>query len=358
MKKKAEIRAYRKEDMNGLLEAANKVFGDVLTPDYWRWKYHDNPVSGYEISALAESEGEIVAFIGAHLRRFDVQGQPMIGTREDDLFVAEEWRKSRLYLQVFKKRLELQKARGIEFSFGCANPIISKVALKLFNIRRVTSITRVVLPVGLSPYLARFLPSPVARMLAWPMDRFLVWRATKGSRLPSGMKLEKLDRFDERFDRLWERLRGDYPIIGVRDADYLNWRFVANPAIRYERLAVVDDKGEIRGYLVAGFRREKIGMGQIADLVVPRNEDPRVARSLIAESVRLFSRCGMRGIACWMLPHTHLFQILSAMGFTPRGEGRIDLAFRNTDLENEAIPLDFALDSENWFFTFCDSDTA
>lgn len=49
--------------------------------------------------------------------------------------------------------------------------------------------------------------------------------APKGSVVP--VTLEPVERFDSEFDRLFEQCAAGYRILGVRDLQYLNWRYLA-----------------------------------------------------------------------------------------------------------------------------------
>jgi hypothetical protein len=64
------------------------------------------------------------------------------------------------------------------------------------------------------------------------------------------LRLEALERFDARFDALWERAKPHLGIAVRRNAEYLNWRYVAMPTHRHERLAAVTPTGEVAGYVV------------------------------------------------------------------------------------------------------------
>ena len=54
-------------------------------------------------------------------------------------------------------------------------------------------------------------------------------------RRPGPTSIIEIDRFGTEIDELWERTRGDYPVIFPRDAQFLNWRFVDCPEPRYRR---------------------------------------------------------------------------------------------------------------------------
>lgn len=62
--------------------------------------------------------------------------------------------------------------------------------------------------------------------------------------------LERIDRFDERVDRVWHQASGQYPVIAARDLRALAWRFDTFPdAGRYTRYYLMQG-GRVRGYVV------------------------------------------------------------------------------------------------------------
>jgi hypothetical protein len=70
-------------------------------------------------------------------------------------------------------------------------------------------------------------------------------------------EVERLDRFDERFDELWRRAQGAWPFVGRRDARQLTWRYRARPGVPLRILAVRERRGgtALLGYAVV----ERIG---------------------------------------------------------------------------------------------------
>ncbi len=63
------------------------------------------------------------------------------------------------------------------------------------------------------------------------------------------IKIEEIKRFDERFDRLWKKISGDYKAIQVRDRAFLNWRFLQCPHLQYRAFAALQNN-EVLGYVV------------------------------------------------------------------------------------------------------------
>jgi len=67
---------------------------------------------------------------------------------------------------------------------------------------------------------------------------------------PTEVRVVEIDLFDTRFDDLYNRARESSPVMTVRRASYLNWRFFRRPATSYTVLAAIQDS-KVVGYLVA-----------------------------------------------------------------------------------------------------------
>jgi hypothetical protein len=104
-------------------------------------------------------------------------------------------------------------------------------------------------PLRCRPVLERYLRSrPLSAALGAVADRACRLAAPR-PRPPRRCRIEPLERFDERFDELWERHAGLAPVIQVRDRAYLQWRYFGVPLFGYRPFAVSVD-GRLAGYLV------------------------------------------------------------------------------------------------------------
>ncbi len=109
---------------------------------------------------------------------------------------------------------------------------------------------------------------------------FAPWRRSSTS-------VVRLNSFDDRADRLWERARRPNGAMIIRDHRYLNWRFCHRPDATYI-LYGVERASELEGFLVARTTTYR-GMrwGYLVDFLAPENE-PGVLSSLIAAALEDF----------------------------------------------------------------------
>ena len=101
-----------------------------------------------------------------------------------------------------------------------------------------------------------------------------------------------LNRFDERLNRLWERVRRHTGITIVRNNVYLNWRFVQNPHGQYKIFAALEDDSEICGYMVSTLKREMgLKIGYIVDFLVSEDDTDTFHR-LLFKTLRFTEKNG------------------------------------------------------------------
>ncbi|MGE5191282.1 MAG: hypothetical protein ACM3U2_02190, partial [Deltaproteobacteria bacterium] len=102
------------------------------------------------------------------------------------------------------------------------------------------------------------------------------WRATTAVRTlfqhRARLDVQQVARFGERHDELWRVTSNDVACGVVRDASYLNWRYVDQPAVEVLRLEIVDGNA-LRGVVVLTFREATAAYpyrhAVLSDLVAP-----------------------------------------------------------------------------------------
>src|SRR5207245_1596924 len=99
---------------------------------------------------------------------------------------------------------------------------------------------------------------------------------------------QQVTRFDARHDRLWEVASRDIACGVIRDASYLNWKYVDQPGQDMLRLEIVEDD-QVRGVVVLMFRdgdeSYQYRRAFLVDLVAPLS-DSRLLRKLVQAASR------------------------------------------------------------------------
>ncbi len=167
-------------------------------------------------------------------------------------------------------------------------------------------------------------------------------------------EVHEVDRFGARHDELWARVARDMECAVVRDASYLNWKYVEQPGQDFLRLEVVEGE-TARGVAVLAFHepdgKYAYRRASLVELVAPPSDD-RSLRETIAVASRAAAGRGADSLVCLHIG-ARLTAALRRSGFLIREPGRF-LLVSPGDLEGEARRR--VLSAEGWFATQGDSD--
>ena len=159
-------------------------------------------------------------------------------------------------------------------------------------------------------------------------------------RLPPGFTVEEVGGFDGSADELWEEVSLDYRVAQVRDAAYLNWRYVANPD-HYDLLdaSAARPTGGDRGAGKDAPPRHS-GGGTDGDSSTTVNDEDTL-RLLVGAADVVGGTGGCRLLQAWSVPDTRLDARLRRAGLRWR---RGEIKF----LLSPGFPGGAASDPEAW----------
>jgi hypothetical protein len=180
--------------------------------------------------------------------------------------------------------------------------------------------------------------------LTWPL--VLIVARTR----PLRAEVRVIQRFDDSFTELWERLKPKFDVAVRRDAAYLNWKFATAPHVRYTIAALVRD-GQTAGYAI--YRHVHEPRGRVTLLVDfladPDDEEglatllhwiDREARQADSDKIRAFAmHAGFRKV----LRKSGYFVVKSTMEFVIKINGA------------DVTPA-FYENTDRWHVTLGDSD--
>ncbi len=357
-----------------LFERNNYELPSFRTPEFIRWQYFDGP-RGPAIMYGAFDEHTLAGLYNLTLSRLLVGGRETtgaltLGTLTDAGYRSVIYRENGVLSSIFTKlaRMTYQDAfaRKVKLIYGFPNSSSYPGFVQHLGFKDIGTLTffarpgdlrglpRLVLPL---PKSLDFLAASAGQCFAAALRPSVDWDAD--------VTIQVMEKPDLQLDDLVAPASRIHPIIQVRDARYVQWRYFNHPLIRYEVLGAYR-RGRLLGYLVwavlerAGHSKNKLmRMGHVVDCSCPPDAQGRcVLDQLILTADRKMRQQGAMVNVAVSTPVPYVARAFQRAGFlsfagrlTPR---KFPLIVRT----DESLPAgaDIAGTMDNWYITFSDND--
>jgi len=350
------IRSYREGDETEINELFNRVFGKRRALAEWTWKYRDNPISDPRLICLAEVDGGIIGQYACIPRRMKIKDTTVKVSFVADNFVVPEHRGGVRGVQWKTFRLGCENHLANEYACGLGFPnhehyVVGKRFMKYRDFGNIDVFRR---RLNWRMSVRRrlpWLPSPVVSAVGFLAAVAGRQRISRESPVGEARtEVREISSFDDRFDAFWEAVKDQHGVIGVRDREYLHWRY-GKPGVKYEIL-VSEIDGEMSGYLISTIAEEEQGRtGYIVDILV--DERRETGSCLIRSALLRFFSEKADHARCWAMGHNALCGTLERYGFVKDAAERINGVYM---IFGRDVDESFIREARNWYVTMGDSD--
>lgn len=346
-----KIRDGNEKDMEEILSLRRDAFDetekDKLDLRFWQWEFMEGP-DGKAFIYIVEDRNKMVGHFADIPRRFSVQGEVVLGTLSLDLMVHHDyWRKG--IFQAMGK-YGAQKVKQENGLFLTAFPIRLETILGLKKIgwKEVVKLPVLVYPIRFSGIMNRYIHFPPLSFLAGGVARFfyLLFYGLKRRKEIGGVEIEKVGLLDEQFNGFWEKVISLFPIMGIRNRNYLTWRYLLHPTRNYT-IYQAKQNGEMKGYIV--LRKVELltfNSSVIVDLLAM---DEGTLLTLVERGIQ-HSRQEGADLLGFMVPQGHpYYKILRKKGFLRSPKIFQFMVYPHSDRK-------IFLSPEKWYVTWGDTD--
>jgi GNAT superfamily N-acetyltransferase len=358
-----KIRNYRLEDEEALIALKGAAFDsghERFTGAFWRWQYHETP-AGAGIGVVALENDAVVGFAGGLPKRIKVGDRTVRCAQVVDYMVDPAIKGGYLGVLLLRKLNELAKREGFSLSVGLPNPNADRVATsKKGGMRDVLSPVIMAKPVRPFPVTGDLGGNKILQIglgVAMGVEIVLSRAFRRVGSSPPGVVIDEVRTADEHFDDLWERASENLPVAFVRDAAYVEWRFLRHPVYRYGLFLAQDGRGPL-GYLVVLVRAMNgIRVGEIVDWLI-RPDAPEACGWLLNTALDWARAAGVHvavAAALAGMPGYRALRRAGWYGVPPR----LDPTNFNLVAQVFEDGLDAHLfEKRNWYWTLGDADVA
>ena len=329
----------------GISALHREVGGDWRSPAFWRWAYGANPAGGTG-SVVALRDGRVVGKLGNVYVRFAVKGERVrAGLLEGFCVLPSErtWQCTRgLILSCFAEDAEERFAFGYSFSTASAAQVSKRTGGVIL---------------GRVPVFGGFINAArvlEGRGVPWPISlagcplHVVAGLKHRGSD-DSGLTIRTIERFDGAFDELWAAAEKTRSVSAVRDAAYLNWRYLECPDRSYTRAAAF--RGEqLEGFAVFSSRPSR-NTGYLLELQA-RGDNPQVLRVLLGQAIEALAKNGVGLVTASFPAGSAEAEALAKMGFQRWVSRLWNIQLVISKVHSRQIGPELAL--ENWHFSLGD----
>ncbi len=319
---------------------------------HWRWMFVQSARRlGLDPTVwLYRKRGAVVAHQGAIPVRLRIAGEQANTGWFVETLAADGVRGSPIGPMLIKKALEdmplnlslgqTEQMRQLQYAMGW---------------KQVCTLTKYVFVTGYRMSLRNKLPAGAAEVAALAIGarhNWLRWGWTR--RYAATFRAEPVRRFTSEHDDLWTRMAETCECAVVRDASYLNWKYVDRPWRTFECIGIRHGD-ELAGVVVMSVSEASdvypYRRGYLVDFVAPLDSDDVLA-ALIVQGVNRLKQLGVQTVTC-QVANAALCNALERVGFTARQSHYQFLVAPGSCGDATAERL---TDAGAWFLTLGDSD--
>jgi len=346
------VRQYKQEDREQTFALMEAVSGKPAERDVYEWYIERNPY-GANMGWVADDHGRVCGRYGMIPEELQALGKRMPVTQAVEIMTHPDYRKQGMFPAMAERVFADLPGMGYHFTIGFPNDAARPGHLK-FGWKELGFIQASLRPLRTAVVARRRYKNPLAAALVGLVgDIYLKlaydWRRPAGLRTVQSSLIE---RFDERFDDLWQRVGARYPIALVRDSRYLNWRYVDCPFPYIKRSFVVD--GRLVGCsVVRVLERGGATEGHICDVIL-ENQPADLFEVAAWYALQDCRAAGADLLGFRMQSPDGYLERFSRMG-ARRYQGKMILIVYDKNLPAGGLGVDHT-DLNNWLVSMGDSD--
>ena len=345
-----KIRSFEESDKQEIISLLQTIFLKKKVDnfgEFWEWEYLRNPskMGANPAILLSELDHKIVGILAGIETKFKF-GNSIL----DCLWLTDYGTHPDYRLKAGPFKLAHRAMEDFDILLGFGNPFSSIIGERIgFNYISIPVLANVL---SLRNILSRKVEQSWlikgADML-WQASRktcFVAKKPKKGK-----YRIEEILSFDERFNSFWNQVKTDYPVICVRDKDYLQWRYGNAPGYKYKIFGATTTDG-LAGYIILRVEeRARLRTGLIIDMLSGIN-NTEALECLVKTGLSYFAEESVDIVKCLQPGIPGYDHVLKKLGFIFRRRN-VAVFFKSN---SDKVDQGFLQDRNNWFLSIGDSD--
>jgi hypothetical protein len=296
----------------GICELLFSVHGHRCDPAYWRWCYFNGP-AGQSNLTVALRGGRVVGKHGSIYVALIAGGRSHVVGLMTGISILPAERSWDCYRGLIGKYTVDNQKNDLIGWFGVSYSGMVELHRRM-GLKHLGQIPIYFGYLDISRILkGRCVPYPLSR-LGQLLEPFMGLR--RGNEGTGNLDIRPIEDFNDDFDKFWNAVAGNRVVSIVKNAAYLNWRYVKRPGNRYQRLAAYRDS-RLEGFVIFCDLGLRYSSG-ILDLLA-RDDDPEVIGALLSRVLEELRIQKMGSIIASFPEGSPAAAVLKDMGFKAWG---------------------------------------
>lgn len=314
------FREYEDGDENRIVELFDLVFKtgpwkdlEYSHIDHWKWRYLENPL-GLICIMVAEHEGNIIGASHIMFRELKLGKNVIIHSTGSGSAIHPDFRKQGIFNKLKEKQEQIIEKLSVSYREGVStNPILMKRNIRYNKTKFPHDLIELIKTNNIEKHLNQIRSSKGQYL----RDKLQTITKTKDFQPTDNTTIEKINRFNSRFDDLWKNVAPGYIRIINRTSDYLNWRYADKRGGNYETFAAFEGN-DLKGYIILRTRKIEETYppkgGYIVDLITLHDRFD-VANHLINHALKIFEQDNVEDVRYWGIKGNPYSVLLTNKGF-------------------------------------------
>jgi hypothetical protein len=347
------IKADLIKDKQTIINIFNQNRDHTIDSNRFDWLYSNNPAGKAVVWLAVDDEND--RYIGAAAalpRDMRIKGEIIKCHVLSDFSIDQKYRSLGPAIKLNRSSITPALEKQIPFSYDFPSKTMA-AAHRWLKFEPIGKIIRFVRPLQAKSQLKK-IPLIRTNLFSTVINNIIknLQKIIYSDKLDKAYSFEELkiteSTFDSEFTRLDSSIGPKFTVCGVRNKEYLNWRYGQNPIHTFYLIKLLR-KNTLCGYAIFYFSSDK----RVTVFDLYSDDTGRVGRNLIAGLLLIAKRQNIETIEISLLSSNPWISILKKYGFISRPS----LLEVFTFLSDES-PLNGIVDfSENWYMTNGDRDT-
>ncbi|WP_457565849.1 hypothetical protein [Caldithrix abyssi] len=329
----------------------NRTRTDTDYSKRFDWIYLNNPFGKAKAWIIYNDKtGDAIGFTGVFPRPVFVEGKEYLAWNCGDFSIDQKYRTLGVALKLRREAKKGVDSGEVALLYAHPNKRMEVIHFRVGH-QKISEMRRFALPLKFDRYFRQKISSnALAATLALPLNFGMKLKfALKRSAKLAG-KIKAQIECSDQHEQLFEQMKAQFKVIGVRNCQYLKWKFADHPNFKYQQFDCFENN-RLKGTIFFTIKEETV---HIIDVLIPNYREMLVP--LFLEFIKQVYKTKSGQTLSFILQKDNpIIPLLKSIGFKERDDATSSVIAYANESMNEKLAKTI-LQGSNWYMTVGDRD--